>query len=160
MSIREARIEDIERILEIYDIAKAFMRKTGNPNQWNSSYPDMKLLEDDIDKQQLFVMEEDSIIHSVFAFIIGDDPTYKDIEGAWLDDSTYGTIHRIASDGTMHQVFKKAVDFCSEKCAHLRVDTHEDNKVMQKVILRNGFKETGIIYIADGTPRIAYEKVK
>lgn len=160
MIIREARIKDIERLLEIYDIAKAFMRKTGNPNQWNSSYPDMKLLEDDIDKQQLFVMEEDSIIHSVFAFIIGEDPTYKEIEGAWLDDSTYGTIHRIASDGTVHQVFKKAVDFCSEKCAHLRADTHEDNKVMQKVILKNGFKETGIIYIEDGTPRIAFEKVK
>lgn len=160
MIIREAKIEDLKRILEIYDIAKAFMRETGNSNQWNSSYPDMKLLEDDIDKQQLFVMEEDSIIHSVFAFIIGEDPTYKEIEGAWLDDSTYGTIHRIASDGTVHQVFKKAVDFCSEKCAHLRADTHEDNKVMQKVILKNGFKETGIIYIEDGTPRIAFEKVK
>ena len=32
MIIREARIEDIERILEIYDIAKAFMKQTGNPH--------------------------------------------------------------------------------------------------------------------------------
>lgn len=159
MMVREAKIEDLERILEIYEIAKAFMRQTGNPHQWNSSYPDPKLLEEDINKHQLFVIEE-SIIHCVFAFIIGDDPTYKKIEGAWLDNSTYGTIHRIASDGVIHQVFKKAVDFCSERCAHLRADTHKDNKVMQKVILRNGFKETGIIYIADGTPRIAYEKVK
>ena len=71
MIIREARIEDIERILEIYDIAKAFMRKTGNPHQWNSSYPDLRTLEEDNHKHQLFVMEEDSIIHSVFAFIIG-----------------------------------------------------------------------------------------
>ncbi|MBN2931343.1 MAG: GNAT family N-acetyltransferase [Catenibacterium mitsuokai] len=160
MIIREARTEDIERILEIYDIAKVFMRQTGNPHQWNSRYPDQITLEEDIHKHQLFVMEEDSIIHSVFAFIIGEDPTYKKIEGAWLDHSIYGTIHRIASDGTMHQVFKKAVDFCSEKCAHLRADTHEDNKIMQKVILKNGFKETGIIYVEDGTPRIAYEKVK
>ena len=160
MIIREARIEDIERLLEIYDIAKAFMRQTGNPHQWNSRYPDQITLEEDIHKHQLFVMEEDSIIHSVFAFIIGEDPTYKKIEGAWLDHSIYGTIHRIASDGTMHQVFKKAVDFCSEKCAHLRADTHEDNKIMQKAILKNGFQETGIIYVEDGTPRIAYEKVK
>lgn len=160
MIIREARIEDLKRILEIYEIAKAFMRKTGNSHQWNSSYPDPKLLEEDINKQQLYVMEEESIIHCVFAFIIGEDPTYNEIEGAWLDHSTYGTIHRIASDGTMHQVFNKAVDFCSKKCAHLRADTHKDNKVMQKVILRTGFKETGIIYVADGTPRIAYEKVK
>lgn len=160
MIIREARTEDIERILEIYDIAKVFMRQTGNPHQWNSRYPDQITLEEDIHKHQLFVMEEDSIIHSVFAFIIGEDTTYKKIEGAWLDHSIYGTIHRIASDGTMHQVFKKAVDFCSEKCAHLRADTHEDNKIMQKVILKNGFQETGIIYVEDGTPRIAYEKVK
>ncbi|WP_418967264.1 hypothetical protein [Catenibacterium sp.] len=47
------------------------MRKTGNPHQWNSSYPDLRTLEEDIHKHQLFVMEEDSIIHSVFAFIIG-----------------------------------------------------------------------------------------
>ena len=140
MIIREARVEDIERLLEIYDIAKAFMRKTGNPHQWNSRYPDLKTLEEDIHKHQLFVMEEESIIHSVFAFILGEDPTYNKIEGAWLDHSTYGTIHRIASDGTMHQVFK--------------------NKIMQKVILKNGFQETGIIYVEDGTPRIAYEKVK
>lgn len=160
MIIREARIEDIERILEIYDIAKAFMRQTGNPHQWNSCYPDSETLEEDIHKHQLFVMEEDSIIHSVFAFIIGEDPTYKEIKGAWLDHSTYGTIHRIASDGSMHQVFNKTVNFCSKRCAHLRADTHEDNKIMQKVLLKNGFQETGIIYVEDGTPRIAYEKVK
>ena len=76
MIIREARTEDIERILEIYDIAKAFMRETGNPHQWNSSYPDFNILEEDINKHHLFVMEEDSIIHSVFAFIIVGDPTY------------------------------------------------------------------------------------
>ena len=160
MIIREARIEDMERLLEIYEIAKAFMRQTGNLHQWNSSYPSRELLEGDIEAHHLFVMEEEHVIHSVFAFSIGEDPTYKEIEGAWLDDSTYGTIHRIASDGTMHQVFNKVVNFCEERCAHLRADTHEDNKVMQKVILRNGFIETGIIYIADGTPRIAYEKVK
>ena len=82
---------------------------------------------------------------------MAEDPTYKEIEGAWLDYSTYGTIHRIASDGIMHQVFNKAVNFCSKRCAHL---------LLQKVLLKNGFQETGIIYVEDGTPRIAYEKVK
>lgn len=50
MIIREARTEDLERILEIYEIAKAFMRQTGNPHQWNSRYPDSKTLEEDIHK--------------------------------------------------------------------------------------------------------------
>ena len=50
MIIREAGTEDLERILEIYEIAKAFMRETGNPHQWNSSYPDLNILEEDINK--------------------------------------------------------------------------------------------------------------
>lgn len=157
--IREARIDDMDRLLEIYDIAKQFMRKTGNMNQWNSSYPDRELLTKDIQNHHLYVMEEDHQVHSVFAFIIGEDETYQVIEGAWLDESPYGTIHRIASDGVIHHVFKKAVEYCSQKCAHIRIDTHEDNQVMQKAILRNGFKRTGIIHIKDGSPRIAFEKV-
>ena len=158
MNIREARVEDLDQILDIYTIAKKFMRETGNKNQWNSSYPDRNLLINDIEKHQLYVMEED-MIHAVFAFIVGEDPTYKVIEGAWLEDSTYGTIHRIASDGKVHHIMEKAVNYCVTQCPHLRIDTHEDNKVMQKLILRNGFKKTGIIHIADGSPRIAFEKV-
>ena len=72
----------------------------------------------------------------------------------------YGTIHRIASDGTMHQVFKKAVDFCSGKCAHLRADNIKIIRLCRRSYLKNGFQETGIIIVEDGTPRIAYEKVK
>lgn len=158
MNIREARVEDLDQILDIYTIAKKFMRETGNKNQWNSSYPDRDLLVNDIKKHQLYVMEEDTI-HAVFAFIVGEDPTYKVIEGAWLEDSTYGTIHRIASDGKVHHIMEEAVDYCTTQCPHLRIDTHEDNKVMQKLILRNGFKKTGIIHIADGSPRVAFEKV-
>ena len=44
-------------------------------------------------------------VYSVF--IIGADPTYEVIEdGAWPDNSPYGTIHRIAGDGQVK-------DFCS-----------------------------------------------
>ena len=31
---------------------------------------------------------------------------------------------------------------------------------VNELLLKNGFQETGIIYVEDGTPRIAYEKVK
>ena len=52
-----------------------------------------------------------------------------------------------------------SVEFCSEKISHLRIDTHEDNIVMQHLIIKNGFRKCGIIHIADGSPRIAYEKI-
>ena len=39
---------------------------------------------------------------------------------------------------------------------NIRVDTHRDNIVMQRLVEKLGFSRRGIIYIADGTERIAY----
>ena len=41
----------------------------------------------------------------------------------------------------------------------LRADTHADNKIMQHLLEKNGFTRCGIIHVADGTPRIAYQKL-
>ena len=56
-------------------------------------------------------------------------------------------------------VFRAAVEFCRGKCSHLRVDTHEDNKPMQHLAQKYGFSRRGIIYVEDGTPRIAYDLI-
>ena len=158
--VRLAKVEELERLLEIFEIAKVFMKKTGNPTQWDASYPGREKLTRDIENESFFVIEEDNKIVGCFALIGGDDPTYAEIEGEWLNDSYYGTIHRVASDGTTKGVFKKALEFARSKYDHLRIDTHNDNKVMQNCILNNGFTYTGVIYVEDGTPRLAYEWVK
>ena len=95
-----------------------------------------------------------------FYFHIGDDSTYQVIDnGHWLSDESYGTIHRIAGDGTIHGVLEIAVNYCKDQIPHLRIDTHHDNKIMQHVIEKNGFKKCGIIYVKDGSERIAYELI-
>ena len=50
-----------------------------------------------------------------------------------------------------------AVEFAKGRIAHLRIDTHEDNKVMQRAVEKQGFQRCGIILTDDGTPRIAYD---
>lgn len=158
--IRLAGQEEVSRLLEIYDSAKLYMREMGNPTQWNGSYPDRETLEEDIKKDQLFVMEENGKIYGCFALLGGEDPTYAVIEGgSWKSSAPYGTIHRIASDGSRRGVFEECVVWARQRYNHLRVDTHKDNKPMQKVIMENGFSYRGIIYIEDGTPRLAYELV-
>ena len=98
--IRTAQPRDLARILEIYDYARGFMERTGNASQWGKHFPPEELLREDIRAQRLFVIEEDGAVHGVFAFIIGDDPTYQTIEqGSWLAGGAYGTIHRIAGTG-------------------------------------------------------------
>ena len=156
--VRIAKMEDLPRIEEIYACARAFMAKTGNPTQWGKTEPRVSQLKTDIAEKKLYVIESDGI-HGVFFFTIGVDPTYAVIEdGSWLSDAPYGTIHRIAGDGS-GGIVGTAVAFAKTKIQHLRIDTHRDNKVMQHVVEKQGFSCRGIIHVADGSPRLAYEMV-
>lgn len=158
--IRIATHDDLSIILNIYECARRFMKENGNETQWNNTFPPKDLLIQDINEKRLYVYEENKIVHGVFAFIIGEDENYKIIEGGeWLSNDVYGTIHRVASDGLVKGILNKIVLYCETKISHLRIDTHEKNKIMQHLILKNGFIQCGIIYVEDGTPRIAYEKL-
>ena len=110
---------------------------------------------------RLFVDVVNGQLLGVFAFILGVDPTYQVIEdGAWLNDTLpYGTIHRLASSGKSKGVASAVIEWCLEHCQSLRADTHADNQIMQHLLEKNGFTRCGIIHVADGTPRIAYQKL-
>lgn len=161
MKIRRAEKKDLERIMEIYDIARSTMRKNGNDRQWINGFPQKELIEEDIKKRISWVITEKEKIHAVFALISGKDPTYAYIEdGNWPSEKPYKTIHRIASDGELHGIVEKAKKFALRTTENIRIDTHELNKQMNHTLLKNGFKRCGIIYIADGSPRIAYQFAK
>jgi len=156
--IRLATPADLPAILEVYRRARAFMAANGNPTQWGSTYPAPELLDEDIRLGRLYVDTQDDLVCGVFMFTIGSDPTYAYIEdGAWLDSSPYGVIHRVASGGTVPGVLGRCLAFCRGQCAHLRIDTHADNHPMQKLLSASGFTRCGTIYVEDGSPRIAYE---
>lgn len=158
--IRLAKTEDLPVIMKIYETARTYMKENGNPAQWGDEYPAKEMLENDIRREELYVYCEDQVIHGVFAFIIGEDPTYLNIEdGSWLNDQPYGTIHRIAGDGIVKGVFKKCIDYCKKQIDNLRIDTHHDNHTMQHLISKNDFQKCGIIYVEDGSPRLAYQFV-
>ncbi len=159
-TITIAEEKDLAEIQRIYSYAREFMKNNGNPNQWKDDKPALNVLINDIEKHQLYIVKDKNEIHGVFAFIIGEDPTYADISGGkWLSDSEYGTIHRVAGDGKIKGLFDMVLDFCGSKISHLRIDTHEDNKIMRHLIEKNRFLTCGTIYVADGSPRIAYEKI-
>lgn len=156
--IRNARMEDLPVIQDIYAYARGFMAKTGNPNQWGQHHPPYPQLVQDVKNGRLYVMEDASGIHGVFFFWIGEDPTYRKItQGCWGREVPYGTIHRIAGDGS-GGILASAVFFASQKISYIRIDTHQDNQVMQKALAKQGFQKRGIIFLEDGSPRIAYDK--
>ena len=164
MTIRNSRISDLERMLEIYAYAREQMKLHGNPTQW-ISYPKRDLLEADVRAGHSYVLVADGAVRGTFADMSGDAPTYAEIEaGAWLNDAPYGTIHRIASDGSRRGILRAAVDFALNQTPNLRIDTHGDNRVMQNALAKLGFVRCGTIYciddVSDHSPRIAYQKIK
>ena len=51
------------------------------------------------------------------------------------------------------------LNWCTKQYPSLRADTHKDNIIMQKLLARNEFIRCGTVYVSNGTPRIAYQKI-
>ena len=162
--IRHSSLEDLPRIMEIYARARAFMASHGNPDQWGPTcWPPEALIRQDIADGNSYVCLNDAgKVVGTFFFVSGPDiePTYQVIsDGAWLDDSPYGVVHRIASDGSEKGIGAFCLSWACEQCGHMRIDTHGDNRVMQNLVEKLGFVHCGTIYVReDKAPRLAYEK--
>ena len=159
MYIRRAAPDDFDEILYVYDYGRQFQIDNGNPGQWVNGYPWPWLVLEDIVKGSCYVcMTDDHRIAGVFTLFDGRDPTYEMIDGAWLNDDPYLTIHRISSSGICHGIVKFCVDWVYAQRPNIRIDTHSDNSIMRHVLPKLGFKECGIIITHNGTPRIAFQK--
>ena len=160
MKIRKSDKGDLEGILEVYESARQYMVENDNPEQWRDGYPEEKIILEDIENNHHYVCIDDSRVIGCFAFIEGDDPTYKEIfEGEWLDNNPYVVIHRIA----VLEHGKGAGTFCLEWCfsrhKNIRIDTHRDNIPMQRLLNKRGFQYCGVIYNWLGDERLAYQRV-
>lgn len=161
MEIRLSNLQDVEEILNLYCDARSFMRENGNSTQWGAHYPSEELILQDIKDKKSYVCEEAGKILATFYYVQQiEDPTYRKIEaGAWISDLPYGVVHRITSKAGRKGAASYCINWCYDRCGHLRMDTHQDNRPMQQLLHKLGFQKCGIIYVQDGTPRIAYEKI-
>ncbi len=106
---------------------------------------------------------EGDIILGYCCIIIGDEPAYNKIDGAWKTNREYAVVHRMAfsknarGGGLSKNALDLIKDFCTKKgITAIRVDTQDENKVMQHILDREGFLYCGLIEF-DGGPKLAYE---
>ena len=161
MTIRPAQTNDLSDIMAVLEAAKGIMRASGNAGQWVGGYPSAEIILQDINRGYGQVVVADGRIAGYFAFIPSPEPTYAEIfNGAWRDDSLpYHVVHRIGSYPEIHGVFQAIMDWCFARCGNIRIDTHRDNRIMQHIILKYGFQYCGIIHLATGDERLAYQKM-
>lgn len=159
--IRQSTAADIPQLMELFEHSRSIMRANGNKLQWINGYPQRAVVENDVAEGNSYLIEEAGVIVGTFAFIVGADPTYHTIySGEWIDDqATYGTLHRLACAPGVHGIAHKCLEWCEQQVGSLRADTHADNTIMQHILERNNFIYCGIIHVADGSERRAYQKL-
>ena len=157
--LRLAQEADLEEIAKLYDEARAFMHSYGNLTQWPDNYPDLVSAQEDLEAGVLYVAENGGAVVGTFVMMPGPDATYAYIEnGTWRSDTPYGVIHRVASRGG--GVLDAALALAKTRFDHIRMDTHEDNAPMRHLLEKYGFSHRGTIYVENGTPRMAFDRLE
>ncbi len=166
MNFRQSVKEDIEDILIIIKQAQASLKEAGI-DQWQNNYPNYEIISRDIDQKESYVLIDGNDIVGTTVLSFQGEKTYQSIyEGQWMSDSDYAVIHRIA----VNQNYKgtglasKIIDYVEKICldkgvTSIKVDTHEKNLSMQRLLGKNKFEYCGIIYLEDGSKRVAFEKI-
>ena len=159
MEIRKTKLEDLDAVMALYDAGRQYMRKNGNDFQWLNGYPKRELVQEDIQNGNSYVCHGDGMLMAVFFLKEGVEPDYRDVyDGCWLDDAPYAVVHRLASVSGQKGVATYCLNWCLERCGNIRLDTHRNNVPMQSLMKKNSFSRCGVIYLEDGSERIAFQK--
>ena len=154
--------------MEIINDAKEYLASLG-VDQWQNGYPNAVQIEQDILNRESYVVfnDQDKIV-ATSMFTTNPEPTYKKIDGNWIFDQTkkYGVINRLAVKkefrnlglaSVLFEEFHKQLKINHIKS--LKIDTHEDNLSMQKLIKKLVYEYCGVIYTSYNAKRLAFEKV-
>lgn len=166
MEFRQANISDLDQIVEIIELSKKYLKET-KVDQWQDGYPAKEDLRRDIESGNSYVLtnKDESVATTVIS--LDGESTYNSIfNGEWITNEEYIVMHRVAvhdrykGKGIFKELIKEAENLALNKgIFSIKIDTHRDNISMQKAVLKNDFKKCGIIYLEDGSERIAFEKV-
>ena len=166
MIFRKTEEKDKKQVISLWREAQAYFREQ-EIDQWQDGYPDEACLDLDVAKGSSYVLEDAGRVIATAFISFDGEPDYLHIEGKWITDGPYGVIHRVAvageakGRGLAGRLVEEAVAMCRERGVQgLRVDTHQDNRSMRRMLTKNGFTYCGIIRLTrDGAPRVAYERL-
>ncbi len=163
MVIERATLSDVEDIWKIILYAKESRRLQGS-EQWQNGYPFRETIIQDIEKSWGYVVRIDGKVEAYVAVITEGEPAYEAIEGQWLKDGDYWTVHRMAVSEAakgkrLGQWMLQAVgDKAAEnKVFSIRIDTNFDNLAMLKILENLEYTYCGEVQY-NGSPRKAFEK--
>lgn len=164
MVIERATLSDVEEIWKIILYAKESRRLQGS-EQWQNGYPFRETIIQDIEKGCGYVVRMDGKVEAYVAIITEGEPAYDAIEGQWLKDGDYWTVHRLAVSEAakgkrLGQWILKQIEgmAMAASITSIRVDTNFDNLAMLKILENLEYAYCGEVQY-NGSPRKAFEKI-
>ena len=163
MEIRLAFPNEVDAVMKVIEDARKTLAKAGS-DQWQNGYPDADTIIEDIISGQAYVALDEGDLLAYAAVTKSPESAYEAIyEGKWQGGETeYLVFHRIAvaADVQGQGVAQTFLEGLIEGFDYLdfRSDTHVENKVMQYIFEKLGFKQVGKVPV-DGE-RLAYQKLK
>lgn len=166
--LQASKPQDIATIMQLIGYAQDMFAAQGI-DQWQNGYPNTHSIKQDMAAGHSYVVRNSArqIVGTAMISFDG-EPTYKHIDGEWLSktDSSYAVVHRIA----IHPQWKQQgiarfilahtwQRILQGHASSFRIDTHKQNVAMQALIKKMGFSYCGIIYVDDGSERLAFEKI-
>tara|TARA_R110000868_G_scaffold366212_1_gene629129 strand:- start:148 stop:648 length:501 start_codon:yes stop_codon:yes gene_type:complete len=149
--MRAAKISEIPDILKITKACALQMSENGI-HQWNEHYPSKTAFENDINRNELFVLEENSKIIGTIVISTLMDHEYLPIK--WLTPNQNNVyIHRLAvhpeyqGKGFAQKMMDYAEDYArKENYISVRLDTFSQNHRNQRFYEARGYQKLGDIY--------------
>lgn len=161
---RTAHESDLSTIWEIITFAKEVRRREGS-SQWQDGYPDIDTIRLDIVDRKGYLLLFNDEVCGYMAVVLDGEPAYDDIEGCWLSNRPYTTVHRMAvssqakGKGLGYTMLLKAEEISLANSIYsIRVDTNYDNTAMLHIFEKLGYVYCGEVYYR-GNPRKAFEKL-
>jgi len=164
MRIRLAVQEDVAPVMGLLRRVVPLMRAAGNL-QWDETYPNAAVFEQDIEQGQLWVAEIDGTIAGVAAVTTDQEPEYAQV--GWNIEEPAIVVHRLAVDpefrgaGVAGALMRKAEEVALEcGISAVRVDTNTQNEATQRLFPKLGYVLAGEIGLSfrPGLRFLCYEK--
>ena len=166
--MRLAGQEDIDRVERVLESGRMYLKERGLP-QWQNGYgPNREMVEEDVQKQEGYVLTADGAVCGYAALVAGEDEYYARMDGSWDESrSAYVTIHRVAIDKAqrgrgLSKIFMNSLIQASKALGYydIRIDTYPGNNIMIALIEKSGFIYRGMIQLPfpDGERR-AYQLI-
>ncbi|SIS57256.1 GNAT family N-acetyltransferase [Salimicrobium flavidum] len=165
MEFRKTRKDDLPEIMPMIHEAQQKFRAQGI-SQWVDGYPDAETISSDVDKGESYVLADEKEIVASTVISSRQEVTYRTIhEGEWLSDADYLVVHRLVvkedrkNERLASLLLQKTEEIAEDlSIMSIKIDTHEENLPMQNLLKKNSYEYCGVIYLEDGSKRLAYEK--